>query len=696
LRRSRIRQARFPAAALVLAVVAVCVPVPSLGQSGCVFLEGSRSFSSVELAGGQRVIYLGTPNFRCNDGVRIRADSAVAFSSQHLVHFIGSVRFRDAEQSLVSDDALYFTELGRLQASGHMVLRDTLRGSVIENGHLDYLRKSESRLVEQMTVTTGPDGVRPRALLYMRPAPDTAAADTLSTDTTRAAPRAGNARTAPDSGVALPDTTVRPDTLSTDTTRAAPRAGHARTAPDSGVALPDTTVRPDTTMRPDTTLARPSRVVPDTIRIVGDTMHAAPPDTTSVGDTIPTTRRDTAHVAHPDSARAVPRDTAGAADTTAARPSGPPPIVRGRPTNPEATPDTAQTPYTVVANRLELHGDSAFIATGNVSIERDSLHAFSDTAVYDQGAGHIVLNGAARVESSGYDLAGRTVNLSLPGGEISRIRALHDAVLTGDQLRMTAPTISVFVNDGAMDRLVATPIRPEGQASVEDSVDLAQPVALAEKFRLSADSLDVRAPGQVLDKMYAVGAARGESSAGDSLNVPELPEVARKDWIEGDTLVVTFVKVEPRPDQPNDSAHYDLDNLVARGDARSLYRILPSDSTARPGVDPPAIHYVLGTTITIVLDSGQVDHMEVEGPRGWHLEPLGRPGKDTVPSADTAKGTATDTAKSETRPDTGVVRSRPKRTGGGGSDPAGRSGDRGSVYPMSPERERGRRRRRQR
>lgn len=627
-------------AILSVAVVAACAPTPALAQSQCAFVAPTRNFNQVTIAGGQEIIYMGTPGFSCADGVRIFADSAVAFRAQHLMHFIGHVRFHDTDRALEADDALYRTELGRLEASGHMILRDTVHGSVIENGRLDYLRKSSTRDVEQMIVTTAPDGVRPRARLYMRPAEDTASA----ADTMTVGRRERPDEVLPDSGAV----SVPPDT--------------------AGVEPPDTAG----VMPPDTASVAPADT---TGRIPPDTTAATPPDTT----------------VRPDSARS--------------EPAGPPPLVRGRRTAPArpgppggppggSPPDTTQTPYIVEADRLELHGDSYFQATGTVHIDRDSLKAFSDTAEYDQAAGRILLNGSARVLSSGYDLAGRTVNISIPGGDISRVRALHHAVLTGDQLRMTAPTISVFMADGSMDRLVATPIRQEGQDTAPDSADLVQPVAVAEKFRLNADSLDVRAPAQVLDKMYAVGAARGESSAGDSLNVPGLPEDARKDWIEGDTLIVTFVKVEPRIDQPGDSAHYDLDRLVAQGNARSLYRILPSDSTARPGIDPPAVHYVLGKTITIVLDSGQVDHMEVEEPNGWHLEPLGHSVKDSTASTDTARvggGGVVAAAPSVVAPSG----TRP----GGGPSPARRSrhdGNEGTAFPVKPGRERDRRRRRKR
>ncbi len=96
-------------------------------------------------------------------------------------------------------------------------------------------------------------------------------------------------------------------------------------------------------------------------------------------------------------------------------------------------------------------------------------------------------------------------------------------------------------------------------------------------------------------------------------------------------------------------AEYVLDRLVAGGKARSLYRLPPSDTTAKIGVDPPALHYVLGNRITIVLTEGQVDRMEVDGPtQGLHLEPLARPEADST-------GIRPDTASradTRARPDT--------------------------------------------
>jgi len=571
-------------AALGVVVVGACVPAGASGQSGCQFVDPTRSAQSVTIPGQGRIWYLGGPAFRCADGVRIRADSAVVYESQNLVLLMNSVRFRDPERTLLSDQARYFTRVGRLQAEGHLVLRDTVRGSVIENGELVYLRKTEQRQEEQITVVTGVDHVRPKATLYMRPAADSVppAADSVP----------------PDSVPSL-----------------------VRLPADSTVAVDPVGV-PDSAMVADSTVARDSGVVRDSSMAVDTTVV---PDTTTVPDT--TVAQDTATVplvAVADSGAVAGLDSA-------------PPVRAVSPARPPAPRDTVQVPFEVEADNLFLQGDQYFRATGTVYIARDALYARGDSVEYDQVAGRMLIHGSAHVETASYDLLGQDINIGMVGSEMRTVRAVHRAELLGDDLELNAPVIVLFLVEGAPERLVAIPLRPDPEAAEEpDSVDLVRPVALAERFRLTADSLDVLAPGDVLQRIYATGRARGDSSARDSLNVESLPDIARTDWLEGDTVIAYFVQAPPPdPDLPADTAReeYQLERLVALGDARSLYRLLPSDSTSRPGVDAPAVHYVTGATITITLVEGEVDLMEVDGPtRGWHLEPEKRVARgDSIP-----------------------------------------------------------------
>jgi lipopolysaccharide assembly outer membrane protein LptD (OstA) len=179
---------RYRSAPAWLAVAALLGSAPAAAAQGnCQFGSGTRDMNSVEIPGAGRVTYVGSPHFVCSDGVHIWADSAVAYSAQNMSLLLGSVRYLDRTRELRADEARYFSQAARIQAYGHVFVRDTIQGSEIENGDLIYLRKASFREQEQITVTTGPDGVRPRARLYMKPAaaspdstppvPDSAAAE---------------------------------------------------------------------------------------------------------------------------------------------------------------------------------------------------------------------------------------------------------------------------------------------------------------------------------------------------------------------------------------------------------------------------------------------------------------------------------------------------------------------------------------
>ncbi len=302
----------------------------------------------------------------------------------------------------------------------------------------------------------------------------------------------------------------------------------------------------------------------------------------------------------------------------------------------EARPPT---PYVVDADRIFLQGDTYFRAVGTVEIQRDSLLAFGDSAEYDQVAGRIHLVGSdARVETSGYDLSGRVIQMHMEGAALREVEASRDALLVGEDLELRAPRIRIFLDADRIQRLVAVRATepdapPEGEpaagAPPGDRAAPERPLALADGFELTADSLDILAPAEVLERIHAVGAARSVSHARDSLNVEILPEVARADWLEGDTIVVTFLPPDSAA-APGDDPQARIDRVVARGGARSLYRLIPADSVVVPGKDPPAVHYVMGDAITLVMRDGEVARMEVTGQtRGLHLEPL-RPRADSL------------------------------------------------------------------
>ena len=121
-------------------------------------------------------------------------------------------------------------------------------------------------------------------------------------------------------------------------------------------------------------------------------------------------------------------------------------------------------------------------------------------------------------------------------------------------------------------------------ADSAEALPPARPRAVAETFELEGDSIDVLAPNEVLQRVVAVGSARGESLARDSLNTEDTPEIARSDWVSGDTIIAVFQPVAAdtsaeggaEPAAGEAAGGYQLDHLVARGEAASLYRMTPS------------------------------------------------------------------------------------------------------------------------
>jgi len=412
----------------------------------------------------------------CSDGVEIWADSSISYAATGLDHLIGNIRFLDDAGELRADEARYFSEQGRLQASGNVFVQDTLEGFTIENGALVYLRPTDFREEAEITVSITDDLSRPRAILLMK-------------------------------------------------------------SEDAPLASPE----------------------PEEVLEVSEE-------------------------------------------------------------------DSMDIPYTVEGDRIFLRGGSYFYSVGDVMIERDSILAFADSVEYDGDEETVHLEGSAKVEGSNYNLVGKTIDMVLEANSLNTIAAHEEAILNGEDLTITSPEIRLYMDDGLLNRLVA--LSPLNGNENPSSSSVPQPVAVGEDFELTADSLDISLPDEVLEKIFAAGQARSVSSARDSLNVDLLPEIAKSDWLEGDTVIVTFESNAPAPSEggavtDTSDPDYRIEKIIARVGARSLYRLIPSDTAALPGIDAPAIHYVMGDEITIIMNEGEADQLEVEGrTRGFHLEPL--------------------------------------------------------------------------
>ena len=397
---------------------------------------------------------------------------------------------------------------------------------------------------------------------------------------------------------------------------------------------------------------------------------------------------DTLDVAQPDSLSPPLPDSAGVADPEE---TPPPRVERALPPSSPAE----RVPWEIEAKKIFLEGSRYFRATGLVTIHRDSVDAAADSVEYDGDAGALFLARDSRLTTSNFDLSAEFIRLDIPQDEIREVLARQNSVLKGEDLQLLAPTLFLFLTEGRLERLVARrdslldalpeeallarPPHPAAQALGFERFPI-RPHAYAQDYLLWADSIEVLAPGEELEELRAMGQARGESLAGDSLNTEFTPELARRDWLEGDTVIAIFVPNTPDPElgegedpvaeiapppsagsvsgreaQP-DSSGFRLERLIARVGAKSLYRMAASDSTVAEEEERQAIHYVVGDEITILMSEGEVDHMEVMGAtRGIHLEPVGPPRR--------GGNAGSDMAPPDIQPDTATV---PRRTGGGG------------------------------
>ncbi|HDR05310.1 MAG TPA: hypothetical protein ENN84_08730, partial [Candidatus Marinimicrobia bacterium] len=89
---------------------------------------------------------------------------------------------------------------------------------------------------------------------------------------------------------------------------------------------------------------------------------------------------------------------------------------------------------TVWGDTLKAYSDSGlFIARRNVSIEKDKLHAVSDSLHYFTDKDFAALYGNPRIEMEAHQLSGNQINLHLKDGRAQRMEALDNALMTSIQ-----------------------------------------------------------------------------------------------------------------------------------------------------------------------------------------------------------------------------------------------------------------------
>lgn len=271
--------------------------------------------------------------------------------------------------------------------------------------------------------------------------------------------------------------------------------------------------------------------------------------------------------------------------------------------------------YTASPERLELTGD-ARIRSDSTTLSGDRVEAELASGTVQR----VVARGTARLAGSRFTLAGETIDAALPNSRIDQVDSRGKATLSEERLTVVGEQIRLFFRSDSLQRVVA-----RGRS------DGARPTSTATGFRMEGDSLDAELPGQVLDRVIAIGSARGV--AFDTLpdGTPAVPLGAEagsapatdRDWIEGDTLIGFFgPKIAASPADSADTApgeDVELRRALARGEARSLYRVRERNGER---LDPPPLNYVAGETIELTFATGEIDEARVQGlRRGVYLDP---------------------------------------------------------------------------
>src|SRR3989454_7608396 len=255
-------------------------------------------------------------------------------------------------------------------------------------------------------------------------------------------------------------------------------------------------------------------------------------------------------------------------------------------------------PYVIVGDRVRFKGNDRMWGGGKVTIDRSDFAARGDSMQLDQSAGFAVLVGNPRMDGKGaqaYTLVGTRIELELHGREIRLVKARGKGVATGTDWRLTADTIHLALDQRKLQHAFAW-----------SRGDLTRAKAVSTLNTIEADSLALDTPDQVLTEVrgfrHAFSTSRKDSSA-----------TAAIDWIAGDSLTAHWTQLADSAGKTKN----ELQQIVARGAARSLSHIYSAEDSVAPSID-----YLRAPMIDIALKRGRVDRVIASGRAdGGQLEP---------------------------------------------------------------------------
>lgn len=260
---------------------------------------------------------------------------------------------------------------------------------------------------------------------------------------------------------------------------------------------------------------------------------------------------------------------------------------RGRP------PDTAN----VVANQINMEGDSLVYASGRVEITRPDLLATGDSAFMDSGTDFARLMREPAVHGKGtraFTLTGGVIDVYSRNRQVERVVATPKGHALSQDLELLADSIDLRVQNNVLQRAI--------------SWGATRAHAISPEREIIADSIDAIMPGQRIREVRALRNAYAESN-------PDSGVVStQRDWMRGDTIVAHFDSI-PAGDTTTKPK---IREIVAEGNARSFYQMKSSKGPA----DKPTVNYVRGRIIDILFEDRKVATVTVtEKATGVIVEP---------------------------------------------------------------------------
>jgi hypothetical protein len=260
---------------------------------------------------------------------------------------------------------------------------------------------------------------------------------------------------------------------------------------------------------------------------------------------------------------------------------------RGKP------PDTAH----IVANQINMIGDSLVYAAGRVQITRPDLIAAGDSAFMDSGSEFARLMREPSVQGKGnrpFTLTGEVIDVFSHNRQVERVVATPKGHALSQDLELVSDSLDLRVQNNQLQRAMAW-----GKTRAH---------AVSPEREIVADSIDAIMPGQRIREVRALRKAYAEST-------PDSGVVStQRDWMSGDTIVAHFDSLVTGDTVSKPK----IRQIVAEGHARSFYQMKSSKGPP----NEPSVNYVVGKTIDIRFEDRKVATVTVkERATGVLIEP---------------------------------------------------------------------------